>query len=300
MNEIRIYTLTALFLLTVIASGTYAHTQVDGAVHTQTHVACTIATAPQIVAHAAYAYDVSNKEVLFAKNSNAQLPLASLTKIMTALVAAEKLPRGEVVSISEQALTTEGNSGLFAQELWEVKDLIDFTLMTSSNDGARALALSASKQDITAFINEMNAEAAEAGLTQTYFLNETGLDVSTSTAGAYGSARDIAQLLMHALRNDPDALYGSAQQASVYTSLSGFLHNATHTSDIPRLMSGDIIVKTGFTDLAGGNLAVLTELLPGKPVALVVLGSTRETREDDILALANVAKEKLHRRALCK
>lgn len=295
----KLTTTLSIAALIVIGIGTYAHVETKEIALSRTHTCSLAFTAPNITAQAAYVYDLKTGQVLFAKNEEAQLPLASITKVATALVAARELGGSQTISIQEDALTPEGDSGLFAGEVWEVGDLIDFTLITSSNDGARALALSAAEDSIDSFIDAMNVYIKSIGAKQTFFLNETGLDVSSTTAGSYGSARDIAILLTHAYRNDQDTLIGSAQAASVYTSRSGFVHPVEHTSSVTGTIPGELIVKTGFTDLAGGNLAVLSEIFPGRPIALVVLGADRETRDAEIQELVAGTKQALKRATLC-
>ena len=292
-------TILAALALVIITAGTYAHIAVRNASFTEATVLCPTARMPQVTAEAAYVYDITKGRAVFEKEGEAQLPLASLTKLVTALVTVNTLPETKTVSISENALTPEGDSGFVPGESWEMKDLLAFTLMTSSNDGARALALAASNGSIDEFITKMNQLVKTIGLSQTFFLNETGLDVSSSTAGAYGSARDIALLLSHIYNHDEDVLSGSTQAANVYTSLSGITHTAEHTSSVAGEIPGELVVKTGFTDLAGGNLAVLAEVLPGRPVAIVVLGATRESRDTDVRALATAARDALKREALC-
>lgn len=292
------YTLVSILSLLIIFGGTYIHTSENNLSRYSDRVSCLSLTEPQVTAHAYIVLNARDNTLIAEKHADAQLPLASLTKIMTALVARETLKNNDVISIPEDALTPEGDSGLFASELWRVDDLTDFTLMTSSNDGARALAL-LSKGDIDTFINAMNETARNAGLTQTFFLSETGLDVSSTTAGAYGSARDIASLLSLAFSKEAGVFLGSVNAANVYSSVSGFVHKAEHTSMLPKVIPGGYIIKTGFTDLAGGNLAVLAELMPGEPVAIVVLGSTLEERESDVLTLAKYAKSQLKQTALC-
>ena len=92
-------------------------------------------------AKAAYVYDLRTGEVLFAKNEDKRLPLASLTKVMSALVARDISPDYGIVTVGEEALENDGDSGLFRDEKWALKDLLDFSLITSSNDGMRAVAL---------------------------------------------------------------------------------------------------------------------------------------------------------------
>lgn len=298
MNQ-NSFSILAVLSLIIIGAGTYAHIHIDN-IFAGTIPSCVATPSmPSITAQSAYVYDIKTSAVIFEKNSEAQLPLASLTKLATALTASQTLSDGERVHISEWALAPEGDSGFSENETWELKDLLAFTLITSSNDGARAIALAADNGSLEDFITKMNDMVRSVGLSQTFFLNETGLDVSSSTAGAYGSARDVALLLTHAYETDRDVLTGSAQAANVFTSLSGLTHTAKHTSAIAGVLPGEVIVKTGFTDLAGGNLAVLEEVFPGRPVAIVVLGATKETRDEDVYALAQAARNALKRATLC-
>ena len=265
-------------------------------------VACSVASAPRLEAQSAALFDITKRTFLFQKNADAQMPLASLTKLMTVLVASRILDPASLVSVRAEALTPEGDSGLLAGELWEVQDLIDFTLITSSNDGAHALALAASAQaqePMEAFIARMNALAGAFSLQQTYFLNDTGLDVSPRTAGAYGSAEDIARLLLHIYEEEETVFSGSVKSEKTFVSASGVPHTATHTSAIAGVLSGEIVSKTGFTDLAGGNLAVVAEPGLGHPVVLVVLGSSKEGRDTDLQTLYDYAKKSLKRATLC-
>lgn len=185
-------------------------------------------------AKAVFVWDVNTEEVLFAKNAEAQLPLASLTKLMTALVAYETLPEDTVVVIDNTALQPPGDSGLFVSEKWRLEDLLDFTLLTSSNDGASALSAVAgsfkssapndSIKNNEAFIRQMNQKARTLALTQTYFLNETGLDTSSAVGGGYGSARDIARLLEYIMFNAYELVRATRYHALELFSLDNISH----------------------------------------------------------------------------
>jgi len=265
---------------------------------------CTQAQAsPEIVGKAAYAKDLITGTVLYEKNSSAQLPLASITKIMTVISASEILPKESVVTVTKEALEPEGDSGLYENEQWSVRDLVDFTLMSSLNDGAHALALSsASLQGKSSdwFVEAMNKKAKSIGLSQTYFLNDTGLDVSSSTAGAYGSAHDVAEMLTYAITSAPVNFHGSTEQKRTFVSLSSKEHEALNTSEAGVFLENAIASKTGFTDLAGGNLAAVFEPFIGRPVVAVVLGSTKEERDADMKVIATGADKELRRILLCK
>lgn len=260
----------------------------------------------------AYAEDIETGRVLYEKNADAQMPLASLTKVMTVLSASDVLKNSDIVTITEDALTPEGDSGLERGERWDSETLIDFTLLTSSNDGAHALALAAEKKLETAsfdpngsktmglFIKRMNDKAAALGLTQTFFVDDTGLDISTNNAGAYGSARDIAKLFSYIIHTNPGLIEGTTAQSGVFVSKSGITHTGKNTSMVISGLEGAIGAKTGFTDLAGGNLALVYEPIPKRPLVLVILGSTRDGRDTDMKTLAAAAKITLRHAILCE
>jgi len=242
-------------------------------------------------AKATFVFDINNGEVLFAQNEELQLPLASLTKLMTVYTASEYLTQNDVVIVDDVSLTAEGDSGLFANESWWFKDLTDFTLIVSSNDGANTLATAAgikiaqeSKQPLTnnTFLNKMNANARRIGLAQTYYLNETGLDPTEEFSGSYGSARDIALLLNHIIQSKPELLSATTYVTATFHSIDDFPHEASNTNEHVGNIPGLIASKTGFTDLAGGNLAVVFDAGMGHPIIIAVLGSTLEGRFTDV------------------
>jgi serine-type D-Ala-D-Ala carboxypeptidase (penicillin-binding protein 5/6) len=257
---------------------------------------------PTIGGTAAYVYDIEGDTVLYEKNGLAQLPLASLAKVMTVFTSLETLGQDGVVTMTDDAFTPEGDWGFVKGEEWKAGDLAAYTLIESANDGARALLLAAADKlhmSEADFIEAMNRRARGLDLHQTYFINETGLDVSASTAGAYGSARDIAHLVSYVALFAPDRIERSALPGGTFTSLSGRAHKAENTTLLAASYGAAMGSKTGYTDLAGGNLAFIYEPIPGRPVALVVLGSTREGRVDDVRALAAFAEEKLHKSLQC-
>lgn len=266
-------------------------------------VACSQQTGtPVVVAKAAYVLDVTTGTALYEKADSAQLPLASLTKLMTVDTALEILGKKGVVTITPEALTPEGDSGLSKGERWEAESLAHFSLIESSNDGAHALGL-ASEAALglpkNGFVDAMNRRARALGLTQTYFLNDTGLDQTTTTAGAYGSAHDVAHLIATVGISSPSVVERSAAPQWRVASLSGTVHDAKNTALLASLYASAIASKTGYTDLAGGNMAFLFEPIPGRPVSIAVLGSTREGRIEDAETLANFAKIEVQRIANC-
>lgn len=253
-----------------------------------------------LIARAAIVYDVKNKKILYAKNEHEVYPLASITKVLTALTAVELLPKDTVVTIKKEFLDQEGDSGLHVNEKWNLSDLIDYSLMVSSNDGAAAIASAAgafqtntnptnlSRKD---FIVAMNATAKKIGMESSEFHNESGLDVSKSQSGGYGSAEDIAMLFAYALKNHPEVLSATRYQNLSFVSVDKIKHNAENTDTVLGSIPAVLGSKTGYTELAGGNLAVMFEPTIERPVVVVVLGSTYDGRFDDMKNLVSTTMQ---------
>lgn len=233
-------------------------------------------------AKAAVVYDIREGTVLFTKEAETQLPLASITKLLTAYVATRELGENAYVEITQEDLAIEGDSGLLLSETWKVGDLARFVLMSSSNDGAHALirATSERKGETPAALLSQSANALS--LVQTFAVNGTGLDANKNVSGGYGSAKDVALLLAAIYEKNRSLLIDSAKKEEIFHSMEGFRHFASSTNQLATYLPQLVGAKTGFTDLAGGNLAVLLEIAPNRPVAIVVLGSTIEGRFEDV------------------
>ncbi|MEX2010276.1 MAG: serine hydrolase [Parcubacteria group bacterium] len=238
-----------------------------------------------IRAKAAYVYDVRTQKVLFAHDENKRLPLASLTKVMSAVVASEMASSTTTIVISTKALEAYGDSGLLVGDRWSMKDLLDFSLTTSSNDGMRAIALSlgsqAPEENMKNFIQKMNRKAHELGMLNTYFYNEAGLDESDLKGGAYGTAKDLTHLFEYILNAHPMLLEATQKRNLTISSLNQ-TYNAVNTNTIAEEIPGLIGSKTGFTDIAGGNLMVVFDPEIGRPIIIAVLGSTGTERFKDV------------------
>ena len=241
-------------------------------------------------AKAVYVYDTVDKKVLYEYNSNASLPLASLTKLMTAVTAKKLIPADSIITIDKDALAEDGDTGLKPGERWPFQKLLEFTLVVSSNDGAHALASAAmsstaqTQGDGKDFITEMNRTASSLGLHTMRFFNPTGLDISTTEAGAYGSAEDISKLLAYIIANNRSMLEATSHD-SIRIASADTIHTAQNTNIAVDNLPGLIASKTGYSDLAGGNLSVAVDIGVNHPVIVTVLGSGYDTRFDDIKKL---------------
>ncbi|MBL4644303.1 MAG: D-alanyl-D-alanine carboxypeptidase [Candidatus Pacebacteria bacterium] len=242
---------------------------------------------------AAYVFDIANNESIFGKNQESQLPLASITKVGVALLAYEHLNSTDQVTISAKAIATEGESGFIVGERWDVQNLTDFTLMTSSNDGAVALSEAIERSAGTDIVSLLNAQAKKLYLSQTYFVNETGLDSSTASSGTYGSAQDVGALFAYAYETSSEIFAATAVSEYLFENLDGTVYKASNTNKAIGELPGLVFGKTGFTDLAGGNLAIVVESEPGHPFVIVVLGSSVEERFEDATVLVRTILRKL-------
>ena len=237
-------------------------------------------------ADAAAVYDLTTGRVLFAKNAEQSLPLASLTKLMTALVVLDHTLPGTKVVITAEDLAPEGDWGLRVGDTLSVPTLLKLSLVASSNDAITAAARSLGSN----YLAQMNLSAQKLGLTHTRFLDPTGLDIDEKTAGAYGSAEDVARLVGYFYKRYPQYMTLSSQR-SISVSADGRELTASATAAPILAMPGLIGAKTGYTILAGGNLVVLFDLDIGHPVAVVVLGSTQQSRFSDVETLIRTTRE---------
>ncbi len=240
-------------------------------------------------AGAAIVYDATNHKVLYARNASARLPLASISKVMTALVGRTVLPSTTPITINASARTEEPDFDLHPGDTWSAKDLTQYFLVKSSNDGATAVC-----NAVTNFIQEknpsdncislMNRYAKNQGLLTLYFANPSGLDLANGNPSNFGSAYDVAQLLDIAYSSYP-ALFSATKEPVVTFTTNNYTYEAVNTDKVLDEIGTVLAGKTGYTDTAGGNLAVLYEPRPGLHVVIVVLGASHEGRFSDMLEL---------------
>ena len=237
-----------------------------------------------VEAEAIYVYDVSTQKVLYQKNANKAFPLASVTKAMTAIIAKDEGEDENIITIDQNAILTDGDSGLQEGERWTLKKLLSFMLISSSNDGAAAISGA-----FPNFVDKMNQKATVLGLDTMKFKNPTGLDMEESNeTGGYGSAKDVAELFEYGVRKYPE-LFEPTTYLSKEFSSDLFQHEARNTNaaltDIPNSLAS----KTGYTNKAGGNLAMVFDRGLSEPVIVVVLGSSYDGRFKDMENLALAA-----------
>jgi len=156
-----------------------------------------------------------------------------------------------------------------------------------------AVALALETPD-KSFVGEMNKEADNLGMKNTYYFNETGLDQSATTSGAYGSAQDVATLFAHIIEHEPALLTATTKKEISGQTLDGAFYVATNTDGIVNQIPGVIGSKTGYTSLAGGNLVIAFDPEIGRPIVICVLGSTEQGRFEDVKTLTAATLKSLN------
>ena len=229
-----------------------------------------IAEVPSIKGRAAIVVDLTAGQVLYQQDQSTRYAEASLTKMMTAMVAADLTPLDTVITVPDAATQVEPNHmGISAGEKLTVRELLEGMLLDSGNDAAEAIAMGI--VDRPKFIDFMNQKAAALHLRATHFTNPSGLD----DADHYSSAYDLAVVGATLLADYPDlrAIVGS-KQVSIYATP---LHKAFDPVNIDRLLwtyPGAIGIKPGYTGAAGYCLAAAATR-NGRTILVVVLGSTQ-------------------------
>ena len=241
-----------------------------------------------LTARAAIVYDMLGEKVLYAKNADEALPLASLTKLIVAHTVLEYREPETPVVITAEAVAPEGDWGFWVGEQWPLGELLRFSLIASSNDAIAAAAEVLGSGSLAA----INSKARELGLKETQVNNPTGLDESPTIAGGYGSARDMALLTASFLQHHPTFFEATAAPSVTIAQVGGRTLTATSTATPLLSIPGLIGAKTGYTDLAGGNLVAAFDLELGRPLIVAVLGSTREGRFADVRLLLEAARKK--------
>lgn len=203
--------------------------------------------APSLSARAAVLIEASSGQVLMETSAHERLPMASTTKIMTALVALEHAELDRKVKISADAVGVEGSSVyLKADEILTMEQLLCALLLESANDAAAAIAIEIAG-DIESFAEMMNETAQKIGLADTHFTNPHGLD----NAEHYSSAYDLAMLARYALQNPDFARIASTYKTNIPLNGDEGIRVLINHNKMLKYYDGAIGVKTGYTKRCG-------------------------------------------------
>lgn len=198
-------------------------------------------------------YNPDTKSFLYQSNANLRLPMASTTKIVTALVAIESLDMDEIITVPKDAVGIEGSS-LYLKENDKitVRDLIYSVLLQSANDAATVLALRISGS-ISAFAERMNERVQSIGVTDTNFENPHGLD----SKDHYTTAHDLSLIAAEALSNDTFRRISSTYKHSF--KIGDEIRIVVNHNKLLKSYDGCNGVKTGYTRKSGRCLVSSAE-----------------------------------------
>ena len=217
-----------------------------------------------VSAAGAVVIDADTGETLFEQNAAARLPMASTTKIMTALVALGEGDLDRVYTVKPEYAAVEGSSMyLQAGERLSLRDTLYGLMLASGNDAAVAIAGECG--GMSTFVGKMNAKAAELGLTDTHFDNPNGLPSDTH----YTTAHELAKITAAALKDPVFRQIVATKSCTV----SG--HTLTNHNRLLSMYDGAIGVKTGFTRAAGRCLVSAAER-NGRTLIAVTLGDPND------------------------
>lgn len=229
---------------------------------------------PSVQARAYIVQSSVDGHTLAARDADVPRPMASITKLMTALVALEHLSLDEVVTVPAVAARVgESSLGLRAGQRVGVRDLLVGTLVPSANDAATALAVAAAGSEAR-FVALMNRKARELGLRHTRYRNPHGLD----QPGHVSTARDVAGLLRAALRVPEIRRFAGMSRARLSDG-----RVVESTDNLLGRFAGIVGGKTGHTSLAGWSQVAFARR-GGVGITAAVLGSASEAQRDGELA----------------
>ncbi|MDA2978360.1 MAG: D-alanyl-D-alanine carboxypeptidase [Actinomycetota bacterium] len=232
---------------------------------------------PNITADRWIVFDADADVVLASWNADEQAAMASVTKVMTAILVVENADLNDKVTIPSFATDTRGSTaGLVTGEVWTVGDLLIAMLVRSGNDAALTLGYHVGGESISAFVDMMNAKASTFGMDSTSFANPNGLDHDDH----YSTARDLLTLIIES-QNYPDIKrIGSIKIVSM-PGPNGQSRTFTNTNRLLGTYPGVVGLKTGDTPRADKVLLGVTERA-GRTIYSVVMHSDdhfADTRE---------------------
>jgi len=227
---------------------------------------------------AALSYDITNEKIVYSKNIDEKLPMASLTKIMTAFLALEE-GIDKKYTVTKSALVGENSMGLTAGEVLTAEELLYGLMLPSGNDAAEVLA-HGSKWGREGFVKEMNKRANQLGMHDTNFTNPSGLE---GDGEQYTTTLDLLKLTKLAMENpdfrDVVGTYEKVLPATQDHKYYYLLNDTNLLTSYPGVMG----VKTGFTWEAGLCLVTYLEHNDRKIIAVILNSQNRRQEMKDLL-----------------
>ena len=246
------------------------------------------AAGPEIAAPSAILIDAATGTVLYEKNANERLRPASVTKVMTLLLVMEALSSGRIgwddMVITSDAAAGKGGSQVYLEpgEQMSMDEMLKSVVVSSANDCATALAEHVSGSE-PAFVERMNERAAELGLSDTHFVNCTGLDDGADAAEHLTTAHDLAVISRELLKHEAIKKYTTIWMDTV----RGGRFGLANTNKLVRFYEGTTGLKTGYTSAAGHCLAASAKRDGIELIAVVLHCKSSADRFESAKALLN-------------
>lgn len=251
----------------------------------------TDAKKPSLSAQGYLATDIQTGEIILVKNKAKQFPIASITKLMTALVSLEKINQSQIAIVPPEALKGESPaiSGLSEGEVISAGSLLYPLLLQSSNAAAKTLAGQLGTKN---FINYMNGKAGAIGLSNTFFADSSGLSSKNIS-----TPEDVSKLISYIFKNKKKIL-DITQKKDVQEGTKKWTNN-NKVAALENFLGG----KTGYTDSASQTFAGIFSLpsaeadspngeASSREIAVIILKS--EDREDDVMKILDYFKDDIH------
>lgn len=228
---------------------------------------------PLVSARSVALYDSVSEKILYSFNSETRFPIASLTKLMTAVAVIENIGLDEVVEVKKSAIEKSkkegGGNDLYEGEKIKAADLLKIMLIESSNVAAYAFSEHFEDKYSLNLVQKMNERAGELGMNDTFFTEAAGLDDKNS----FSTGQDLIKLVKYSFRYDNLYQILKTRRAEVASADGNLKHQILNTNQLLGVLLNVVGGKTGFTELAGGSLVLVTEAPHGSRVISIVLGS---------------------------
>lgn len=224
-------------------------------------------TAPKLSARSILVKDLGTDTILYQKDASISVPIASTTKIMTALVASEYFNQNSILTVKDAAKITGAKVGFLSGENLNFRSILYGMLLSSGNDAAYTIAENY-PGGILGFVSAMNKKAASLNLSSSHFDNPAGFD----SPKHYSSAKDLAIITQNALKNPQLVKIFATKETNIVSIDKKYNHELVNLNKLLSQVRGVLGVKTGFTQEAKENLVTYIDR-DNHQILTVILGS---------------------------
>lgn len=248
------------------------------------------AAEPKILADSAILVEATTGRIIWEKNSDSRREPASMTKMLTCVLALENLEQNQEVTMNQAAVLTEDNTlSWTAGDSVSARDMITAVMLVSENGGAVALAQEIAGSQIE-FAEMMNDKAKKIGCKDSHFVNPNGLPDSNH----YSTAADMARIAVYCMKNETfREIVGLKRTTIHWIYPKEKWSELNNTNELLSKHKGANGIKTGWTTAAGGCLAASAKRGEIELIAIVMRSTNQDTRFDDAAELLNYGFERV-------